>query len=278
MARKPPSGLTNAGPNVAGAGSVLPEHSGSRRTVIARPSPPVASGRHRGWLRRWLPGWLTPRHREGMPPSIAYTGTGILPLPPHASVIRAESTQRGRRCMRQVVSRAGPKEFTPFLVARWGARPVHSRASMGPPSFVIALGGAHELGGVELVVTMVKAGRPGAGASIERPDPAIATRSRPHRLMACQMRAEIARDLAELRGAATALLPTRSASSSRSCCPTSHPTEVESERDRAKSCRARNPRGCLGARRTRRIVFRAKRQRGGVGQPSRCAGDNQRAG
>jgi len=79
---------------------------------------------------------------------------------------------------------SGPKEFTPFLVSRWRARPEHSPQVSGSPFVEIASRGDHELGGVELsdTATTSRWGRSGAGVPIARPDPAIATPVLRHRL------------------------------------------------------------------------------------------------
>jgi hypothetical protein len=80
-----------------------------------------------------------------------------------------------RRFNRRFASRTTPpEEFSPFPVARWGARPVHLREAMGPPSGVIASRGDVELGGnVEIAAIAAsrprRTRRPGAGA---RPGPA----------------------------------------------------------------------------------------------------------
>jgi hypothetical protein len=94
--------------------------------------------------------------------------------------------RRSRRFSRRFVSRSTPPEdFSPFRVARWGTRPEHSPQPHGSPSVVIASRGDFEGGDNQLVVTMVTMtgrGRPSAGDTIERPDPAIASQAWPHPL------------------------------------------------------------------------------------------------
>jgi hypothetical protein len=138
MARNRLSGLVNREPGVAIAPRRPTRNQGPQRAW----SPAIITVAVARWLRLWLPGWLTRRLREGIPPSIpdpgagAGTGAGTgLPLPPLGSVGRAAV---GHRRVHHPI----PKEFAVFVFKPDGARPVHSRQRLGPPSLAIAVAGA----------------------------------------------------------------------------------------------------------------------------------------
>jgi len=131
--------------------------------------------------------------------------------------LNRSSRRFNRRFARRFASRTTPPEdFSPFPVARWEARPEHSREAMGPPLLEIASRGEHELGSVGLGDTAIsrpsraRTGRPEAGATpLACPDRVVVASPGQRRLIRCQRRTENARNLAVFHRGATRLLPTR---------------------------------------------------------------------